>query len=385
MRTNRKIIRVQVLGLTLALTMMLMSGVLFTAPALAAPQIHSKYYCLVDGDTCQPILSKNADQLRPIASTTKIMTGILVEEYAAMDEIATVSPYADRTAEFTIGLRAGQELPLGELMKATLIKSSNDAAVVLAEHIAGDEALFAHMMSLKAFAIGAMHTHFINASGLPAEDAYSTAYDLAVMGRYALTKPLVARLVAMPQAKFKHPAYREPLTIRNTNGLIAGYPGITGIKTGTANESGKCLVASASRHGRKYIAVVLKSGDRTGDCARLLNYGFNQSQPIKVIDSHEVFKNAKINKAVKSYVDIVPAKDLWLWIGESPPDIQKKVRMNYLLQAPLPRAYKVGEMDIYVEGQYVETIELRTRENVSRETFIGKTIIQKLYSRIKTD
>ncbi|HRW13458.1 MAG TPA: D-alanyl-D-alanine carboxypeptidase family protein [Syntrophomonas sp.] len=381
MKKNKFAIRVQVLGLALVLT--LLSGFLFTAPALAAPTIHSKYYCLVDGDTCQPIVSKNADHPRPIASTTKIMTAILAVEYAAMDEIATVSPYADHTAEYTIGLRAGQQLPLGELMKATLIKSSNDAAVVLAEHIAGDEALFAHMMSLKAFAIGAMHTHFVNASGLPADDAFSTAYDLAVMGRYALSKPLVARLVAMPQAEFKHPAYREPLTIRNTNGLITSYSGITGIKTGTANESGKCLVASATRQKRNLIAVVLKSGDRTGDCARLLNYGFNQSRSIKVIDSHEVFKNAKINKAVQPYVEIVPSADLWLWVGESPPDIQKRVRMNYLLEAPLPRAYKVGEMDIYTEGQYVETIELRTRENVSRETFWGQKILQDLWQKLK--
>ena len=381
LKKNKFAIRVQVLGLALVLT--LLSGFLFTAPALAAPTIHSKYYCLVDGDTCQPIVSKNADHPRPIASTTKIMTAILAVEYAAMDEIATVSPYADHTAEYTIGLRAGQQLPLGELMKATLIKSSNDAAVVLAEHIAGDEALFAHMMSLKAFAIGAMHTHFVNASGLPADDAFSTAYDLAVMGRYALSKPLVARLVAMPQAEFKHPAYREPLTIRNTNGLITSYSGITGIKTGTANESGKCLVASATRQKRNLIAVVLKSGDRTGDCARLLNYGFNQSRRIKVIDSHEVFKNAKINKAVQPYVEIVPSADLWLWVGESPPDIQKRVRMNYLLEAPLPRAYKVGEMDIYTEGQYVETIELRTRENVSRETFWGQKILQDLWQKLK--
>jgi D-alanyl-D-alanine carboxypeptidase (penicillin-binding protein 5/6) len=132
------------------------------------------------------------------------------------------------------------------------------------------------------------------------------------------------------------------------------------------------------------IAVVLKSGDRTGDCARLLNYGFNQSQRIKVIDSHEVFKNAKINKAAQSYADIVPAESLWLWVGENPPDIQKKVRMNYLLKAPLPRHYKVGEMDIYVDGQYVQTIELRTRENVSRETFFVKRIAQNLCQQIKT-
>jgi D-alanyl-D-alanine carboxypeptidase (penicillin-binding protein 5/6) len=166
--------------------------------------------------------------------------------------------------------------------------------------------------------------------------------------------------------------------------LIISYQGITGIKTGTADKSGKCLVASATRNNRDLIAVVLKSGDRTGDCARLLDYGFHQSKRIKVIDSHEVFKNAKINKAAQSFADIVPAQDLWLWVGESPPDIQKKVRMNYLLKAPLPRHHKVGEMDIYVEGQFVQTIELRTRENVSSETFFGKKIMIDLFKQAKT-
>jgi D-alanyl-D-alanine carboxypeptidase (penicillin-binding protein 5/6) len=373
---NRK--NLLVLGLAL-----LLCG-LGANPTLAAPQISSQYYCLVDGDTGQPILSKNADTLRPIASTTKIMTGILAVEYADMDEIATVSPFADRTKEFTIGLRAGQQLSLRELMKASLIKSSNDAAVVLAEHVAGDEALFAHLMSKKAFAIGALHTHFRNASGLPQEGAYSTAYDLALMGRYALSIPYVAKLVATPESSFQHPGYQKSLTIRNTNGLLHSYPGATGIKTGTANESGKCLVASASRNHRQLIAVVLKSGDRNGDCARLLNYGFKQSKRIKVINSREVFKNVKISKAKHSFADIVPAEDLWLWVGESPPDIQKKVRMNYLLEAPLPSAHKVGEMDIYVEGQYLQTIELRTRSEVPRETSFMKKIVQDLFSQLKT-
>lgn len=381
MRTSRKIFRAQVLGLALAFAVAMLPVAVFNAPALAAPSVNSNYYCLVDGKTCQPIISKNADQMRPIASITKMMTGILATEYADMNETATVSPFADRTGEYTIGLRAGQELTLGELMKACLIKSSNDAAVVLAEHVAGDEELFAHMMSLKAFAMGAMHTHFRNSSGLPLEGAYSTAYDVAVMGRYALSKPEVARLVAMPEAKFKHPGYREPLTIRSTNGLISSYPGITGIKTGTANESGKCLIASATRNNRDLIAVVLKSGDRTGDCARLLDYGFKQTQRTKVIDSHEVFKNVKIYKAARPYADIVPDRDLWLWMGESPPDIQKRVRMNYILEAPLAKGSKVGEMDVYVDGQYIQTLELLAHEDVKRESFFSKDMIPRLFNR----
>ncbi len=347
--------------------------------AAAVPHINSKYYCVVDASNGQPILAKNANTLRPIASTTKIMTAILAIEYADMNEQATVSKNASVTPEYTIGLRSGQEITVAELMKVSLIKSSNDAAVVLAEHVAGDEEFFAHLMSKKAFAIGAMHTRFRNASGLPQDDSYSTAYDLTQMGRYALAKPLISKLVATQQTDFKHPGYRQPMTIRNTNGLLGNYPGVNGIKTGTANEAGKCLIASATRDGRKLIAVALKSGDRTGDCARLLDYGFKNTARCQVIDSRQVIKSVKINKGSQSFADIVAEHDLWLWLGDNKADIQKKVRMNYVLEAPLPAGYKVGEMDIYVEDKYLETIDLQTRAAVSREPNLFHKTINKIF------
>lgn len=345
---------------------------------LAAPFINSQYYCLVEGATGQAILAKNANQERPVASTTKIMTGILVLEYADLDEIATVSQFASRTPQYSIGLRSGQELSLHELMKASLIKSSNDAAVVLAEHIAGDEELFAHLMSKKAFALGAMHTHFRNASGLPKEGHYSTPFDLARISRYTLSQPYLAKMVATRQSSFQHPGYIQPLTINNTNNLLGSYPGADGIKTGTANEAGKCLIASATRGGRQLIAVVLKSSDRSRDCARLLDYGFNKTTRSQVIDSEEVFKNVKISKGQAAYAEIVPRSDLWLWLGEDKANLEKRIRMNYLLKAPLVSGYKVGEMDIFIEGQYVETIDLVNRKDIPREPHLFKRIIQRL-------
>lgn len=343
-------------------------------PAMAVPSVYSKYYCLVDGVTGQLILAKNANQPRQIASTTKIMTAILALEYADMDEVATVSPIAAKTAEYTIGLRSGQNITLQELMKASLIKSSNDAAAVIGEHIAGDEEFFAQLMTKKAFAIGAMHTYFKNASGLPDDESHSTAYDLSLMGRYALTKPLIGKLAATKQTEFKHPGYLQPMTIRNTNTLIGSYAGATGLKTGTANEAGKCLIATATRDGRKLIAVVLKSGDRAGDCRRLLDYGFKETARCQLIDSREVFKNAKINNGKESYAEIIPARDLYIWQGDGKIDVQKMVRMNYQLEAPLPAGYKVGEMDVYIGDQYYTTIDLITNKNVPKEAGLIKKI-----------
>lgn len=347
----------------------------FPAPLLAAPRLSSPYYCLVDRETGQPILGKNASTRRPMASTTKMMTAILALEYAGLDEMAVVSKNADRTPEYTIGLSAGQQLPVGELLKAALIRSSNDAAVVLAEHVAGDEAFFADLMTKKAFAIGAMQTRFKNASGLPDPDHYSTAYDLALIGRNVLSKPYIAKMVATVEIDFKHPGYQQALTIRNTNGLLRSYPGADGIKTGTANESGKCLVASATRANRGLIAVVLKSGDREGDCKKLLDYGFNNTSQQKLLDQELSFKNLKINGGEKTWADIVPAEDLWLWLGNNKSNIEKTVRLNYNLEAPLKKGQVLGELDIYVDGGYFKSIALVSREDIARQSWYLKRII----------
>jgi D-alanyl-D-alanine carboxypeptidase (penicillin-binding protein 5/6) len=318
-----------------------------------------------------------------MASTTKMMTAILAVEYAGLDEIAVVSKNADRTPEYTIGLRAGQQLTVGELLKVALIRSSNDAAVVLAEHVAGDESFFAYLMTKKAFAIGAMETRFKNASGLPDPDHYSTAYNLALIGSNSLSKPYIAKLVATAETDFKHPGYRESLTIRNTNGLLRGYTGADGIKTGTADASGKCLVASATRNNRGLIAVVLKSGDREGDCRKLLDYGFNNTSQQKILDHETSFKNLRINGSENTWADIVPAEDLWLWLGNNKSNIEKKVRLNYNLEAPLKKGQVLGELDIYVDGGYFKSIALVSREDIDRQSWYLKRIINGIMKHTK--
>jgi len=266
----------------------------FVVPVSALPNISSSYYCLVDGKSGQVITARNADVVRPVASTTKMMTAILVAEYASPDEIAVVSQHAGRTPQYSIGLRAGQEIAVSELLKVALLRSANDAAVVLAEHIGGDEQFFGHLMSKKAFAIGAVNTHFCNASGLPIADHYSTAYDLALIGRYLLHNDYLRSIVATRQTTFKHPGYQQPMIIKNTNGLLTTYPGANGIKTGTTNAAGKCLVASASRNNRQLIAVSLKSADRQRDCASLMEYGFKNSMLTKVVDKSQALNNCKL-------------------------------------------------------------------------------------------
>lgn len=332
-------------------------------PVQARPYVSSQHYCLMEADSGQIIVSRQADEVRPVASTTKMLTAIVAVEYAELDERAVVSEKADHTAEYTIGLKQGQQLPIGELLKAALVKSSNDASVVLAEHVAGDEQFFAHLMNKKAFLLGAGHTHFENASGLPSQQHVSTAYDLALIGRYALSIPVIRDLVGSRQVEFRHPGYQKPLTLINTNALLHSYPDANGIKTGTTNAAGKCLVASAERRERQLIAVVLHAGDRSSDCARLLDYGFHQTQRVTVIRKGEPFKEIPVERGTKM-IPVYPEKDLVLWVGEGTPDIEKQVHMNYQLYPPVKKGTCLGTLSLYADGKHVQSTSLVAGEDL---------------------
>ncbi|MGS0764315.1 D-alanyl-D-alanine carboxypeptidase family protein [Syntrophomonas curvata] len=346
--------------------------------AAAVPYLSSAYYCLADGDSGQIILSRQADVVRPVASTTKMMTAILATEYAGSKEIATVSSHAQKTPQYSIGLRAGQEVEVAELLKAALIRSANDAAVVLAEHVAGEERFFAHLMSKKAFTIGAVNTHFCNASGLPSADHYSTAYDLTRIGSYLLEDGYLKGLVASRRVQFQHPGYHQPMLIDNTNTLLDNYPGADGIKTGTTNAAGKCLVASATRNGRRLIAVALKSGNRSNDCASLLDYGFQSTQLMKMVDKNVPFKQVKVANGRCPYVELYPAEDIYVWAAGLNPDIQKRVKVNYVVQPPLKAGQKLGSMSVYADNQLVRSTELICRQDVGQELNPVRRFLQNL-------
>ncbi len=336
-------------------------------PTLAAPSTSSKYVCLMDSATGQVVYGKNIDEKRQVASTTKMMTAILAVEYAALDQIAVVSKHADQTAEYTLGIKAGSELTVEELLKAALLKSANDAAVVLAEHVAGDEMLFAHLMSVKAFAIGAVSTRYENASGLPGSRQYSTAYDQAVIGRYLMTNPVLKPLVGSKQAYFKHPQYREALLLNNTNSLLTSYPGADGIKTGTTNAAGKCLVASATRQGRQLIAVALNSYDRNGDCKRLLDYGFNTTSPVLVVNKAEPFKEIFLREGETDILSLYPDQDIYLWMGDAQLNVEKRVSLDYDIKAPVAIDENLGTIRVYVEGKPVAEVSLISGTEYKRQ------------------
>lgn len=241
-----------------------------------APQITAPSAIVVDMPTGSIIYAKGADDRRYPASTTKIMTAVLTLENGDYNQTVTVSPYA-AWVEST-GLWAGHSMREFDMLELMLLESDNGAATALGEAVGGSEANFASMMNRKARELGMTGTHFVNCNGMPDENHYSTARDIAKVAAYAMQNEMFRRIVASP--KIVMPDWENPGAVyeaENTNKLLEDYPGCIGVKTGYTRAAGGCLVAAAKRNGRELLCVVLKSSDfdtRFSDAAALLDYGF---------------------------------------------------------------------------------------------------------------
>ncbi|NLU50342.1 MAG: D-alanyl-D-alanine carboxypeptidase [Syntrophomonadaceae bacterium] len=357
----------------------------WAAPVAAAPYIGSGAYCLMDLDSGQVLEGKNLYQPRPVASTTKIITGILTLEYTALSEEATVSERAARTPPSAIGLRAGQKIRVEDLLKAALIESANDATVVLAEHIAGSEDMFAHLMTKKAVLLGARSTVFRNSNGLPNKEHVSTPYDLALLTRYALRNPVFANIVATRATAINHPGYPSGLTLRNTNRLLERYQGAIGVKTGTTDAAGRCLVAAARRDNRQLVAVVLKSWDRYADSIRLLNYGFQSFAREKVVDAKDPLKRVRVLDGKQLEVEVYPREGVVLWLPGDRKNLEKIVDMNFRPRAPLRKGQKIGQLEVRYFGATVDRVDLVAGSTVEKEPGGIFRLIYRFYLQVRQE
>ncbi|MGI6227120.1 MAG: D-alanyl-D-alanine carboxypeptidase family protein [Peptococcales bacterium] len=287
------------------LTLLFFLFFIATTPLLAAdePQITAQAAVLIDADTGKLIYGKNHNEPRPPASTTKILTAILGIEKGNLDDVVDISPRAAQTGEASLNLIAGEKITLENLLYGALLKSGNDTCVAIAEHVAPTVEDFVKLMNLKAQLIGCNNSNFINTNGLPAKNHYSSAYDLALIARYALKNPTFAKIVATPLYTVAWEASGRKRTIKNTNQLLTSYYGASGVKTGTTDAAGHCLIASASRDNRNLIAVVLKSHNRFNDARILLDYGFDNYRNINLIEENRkiIVPDTITNRAIALY------------------------------------------------------------------------------------
>ncbi|MBE3596477.1 MAG: D-alanyl-D-alanine carboxypeptidase [Hydrogenibacillus sp.] len=254
-----------------------------TAPARPAPppDVSAKAAALIDVDSGRILYEKNAHEKLPIASLTKIMTAIVAIEAADLDEVVTVSPRAVGIEGSSIYLRQGERMTLRDLLYGLMLRSGNDAALAVAEHVGGSVESFVAMMNEKAAWLGLMETHWTNPHGLDDPDHYSSAYDLVRLSAYALHNPTFRRIVSTQKWTAPLPGAAWDRLWLNKNRLLSLYPYADGIKTGYTKQTGRALAASATRDGRRLAAVVLNDGDDWNDSIRLLDYGFDVFQPVE--------------------------------------------------------------------------------------------------------
>ncbi len=235
---------------------------------LTPPPVSAEGAIVADVALGQIVFEKDAHWPLPPASTTKIMTALVALEHGRLDETVTVQASA-LVGGAKMGLVAGEQLTLEDLLYGLLLRSGNDAAVAIAQHVGGSVDGFVEMMNDEAARLGLKNTHFANPHGLDNIDHYTSAYDLLVITRRALANPVFARIVATTDYTVgSH-------QMHNRNELLSTYPGADGVKTGTTTAAGECLVASATRDGHQIVAVVLGSQDRYADATVLLDYAFS--------------------------------------------------------------------------------------------------------------
>ena len=247
------------------------------------PTINSRAYIVLDRKSNTVILGKNHNQRKKMASTTKIMTSLVVIENCNLSDTVEISKKAGGTGGSRLGLKTGDKITVNDLLYGLMLCSGNDAAVALAEHVAGSINNFSELMNNKALELGLTNTHFITPHGLDADEHYTTAYELAILSNYALKNETFAKIVGTKE--YTITINNNVKTIRNTNELLGNLNGVYGIKTGFTNGANRCLVTACKRGDIDIICVVLGADTkkfRSTDSIKLMEYAFSHFEYVDI-------------------------------------------------------------------------------------------------------
>lgn len=356
-------------------TLFFMLCLIFASVALcnaAAPDITAKSAILIDAKTGQILYDKNSSLRCAPASTTKILTAIIAIESGRLDEEVKVSARAAGTGGSSLYLYAGQIITLRELVTGLMMRSGNDAAVAIAEHLAGSVNGFVEIMNQRAQLLGAYNSHFRNPNGLNAPGHYSTAFDLAWMARYALTNPIFADVVSTKETNIEwldRKGHNQDRNLRNTNRLLWMFEEADGVKTGTTSQAGPCLVASATRDNQKLIAVVLHDHSRWYDSMKLLKYGFDNFELFEYAEQDAVLSPIAVDKGTQPVIDAIVATPAALVVqAEDYPYTTVEVDLPEKIKAPVYRGQKIGEIVFFVHDKAVKTVDLIAGQEVPENT-----------------
>lgn len=344
----------------------------------AAPDIAGSGFLLIDMDSSTILGERNADKPLEPASLTKIMTGYTIyreirEGNLALTDEVLISKKAWKTPGSRMFIEVDKKVSVDKLIKGMVIQSGNDASVALAEHIAGDEATFAKLMNENGKRLGMTSSHFVNATGLPHKEHYTTARDIAKVTAATIREfPEFYKLYSVKEYTY------NKIKQHNRNRLLWRDKNIDGVKTGHTEAAGYCLVASGKRDGMRLISVIMgtKSDDeRTRESQTLLNYGFRFFETHRLYGAGDKLTDTKIWKGAKPMLSLGIADDLYVSI---PRNQYKKLSANTIVDAPLEAPVKSGQqfgtVRIELEGKLIEERPLIALSDVARGGFIDVVV-----------
>ncbi len=340
-------------------------------PATELPfAIQAKAALLMDYETGTVLYEKNAHEKLPMASITKIMTLLLAMEAIEdgklkLDDPVHVSEYAASMGGSTVFLEAGETFPVSTILEGVIVASANDGSVALAEKIYGSHELFVQKMNERAQQLGMKNTNFVNCTGLPAENHYSTAYDVALMSRELLKHPLFFKWSTIWMDYMRD----GKTMLVNTNRLVRFYEGCDGVKTGYTEEAGHCISATAKRGNLRLIAVILgapTSQVRFSEASKLLDYGFANYESVLVVKKGQIVQNEiPVTGGKTSKIMGLAANSLSLLIGKGDSkEFTKEIDISAPLKAPIAQGQKIGVLTVKKDGKEVGKVDILAGESV---------------------
>ena len=331
---------------------------------------------LIDADTGNIIYEKNANKKRSMASTTKIMTAIVaLESYQKSNEVS-ISPEAVGVEGSSIYLREGEVLTMEQLLYALLLESANDAAVAIAVAAAGSVEDFASIMNQKANELGLKSTSFQNPHGLDNENHYTTAYELALIAKYALNIKSFREIVSTYKKTIPMPEGGTRVLI-NHNKMLRLYDGAIGVKTGFTKKSGRCLVSAAERDGLTLIAVTLNAPDDWNDHTELLDYGFSKYKRVILVEKEGFAVNVPVIGGCDSTLLAVNESEISLTLPTDSDEPTLYKEYPKFLYAPIKEGDIIGKIYCKIGNEIVAESEIKAAYSIEMQTY-KKSIWQKI-------
>lgn len=391
-RFRSRLLPLTLLGLLLVVSQALAQAVPQPQTLIPSPpQIAAKSWILMDADSGRVLAEHNPDERLPPASLTKLMTAYLVERELDrgnidLDDTVRVSENAWRTGGSKMFIEVNTDVSIRDLLYGIIIQSGNDASVAVAEHLAGGEAPFADMMNQHAARLGLSNTHFVNATGLPHPEHYSTARDLALLSQYIIDD-YPEHYAIYAEKYFTFNDIRQP----NRNRLLWRDPTVDGLKTGHTDEAGYCLVASAKRDGMRLISVVMGTDSeeaRAQETQKLLSYGFRYYETLKLYDQGAVLNTPRIWGGAKNELRVGVDSDVTMTLPRARnQELSARLDIRSDLTAPIGLGDRVGTLEVRLGEEIVGEHPLVALESIEEGGLFKRLFdqVRRFFSNLLSD